>query len=267
MSFQSFISQVLQEAAKIANAAFQKVAVVSVKDGDNNQVLTQTDLEIGKFIIQSIQKTFPNHNIIDEEAGIIDQKSSYTWTVDPIDGTSNFASGLPTYGIMIGLLEKNKAVAGGIILPFFNQLYFGQKELGVFCNGQKVHVTNERKLLNSLIAYGIDGHQESPEKTIKESALLAKIILNIRNLRSTNSAYDMVQVAVGRYGGFLNQTSKIWDNVAFQPIIEEAGGVMTDFWGQPMDYSNPLARARENYTLCAAAPELHRQLQKIIHLE
>src|SRR3989344_8571306 len=175
----------------------------------------------------------------------MDKKSKYTWVVDPIDGTSNFANGLPTYGIMMGLLEDDKAIAGGIVLPAFDQLYVAQKGEGAFCNGQKIRVTSETRLLSSLVAYGIDGHQEDPQKTMKEAEILAKIILNIRNLRTTNSAYDMVQVPAGRYGAFLNRTTKIWDNVALQPIVEEAGGIVTDFWGKPMDYSNPLERVQE----------------------
>lgn len=264
-SYTEFLSQILKEASQIANRNFGKVSSSSIKTGDNNQVLTETDIEIGKLLVSKLQETYPNYNIIDEEAGIIDKQSEYTWIVDPIDGTSNFANGLPTYGIMIGLLKGNEAIAGGIVLPAFDQVYIGEKGNGAFCNGEQLHVTSEKRLLSSLIAYGIDGHQEDPEKTIQEAALLAKIILAIRNLRSTNSAYDLVQVAAGRYGAILNQTSKIWDNVAIHIIIEEAGGVVTDFWGGPMDYSNPLQKIENNYTICAGSPELHKQLQEIIH--
>lgn len=260
-----FIQQTLRDAAEIANRNFGKVSASTTKTGDNNQVLTETDLAIGSLIVQKIQTTYPDYNIIDEEAGVIDKKSPYTWVVDPIDGTSNFANGLPTYGIMMGLLHNDQAIAGGIILPAFDQLYVAEKGKGAFCNQERIRVSSETRLLSSLIAYGIDGHQEAPELTLSEVATLAKIILNIRNLRTTNSAYDMVQVAAGRYGAFLNQTSKIWDNVALQPIIEEAGGVMTDFWGKPMDYASPLTKAQQNFTICAGAPELHKQLQEIIH--
>ncbi len=264
IDYTKFIQETLQSAAEIANHSFGKV-VASIKTGDNNQVLTQTDLAVGKFIVKKIQAIYPDYNIIDEEAGVIDKKSIFTWVVDPIDGTSNFANGLPTYGIMIGLLEGSQAIAGGIVLPAFDQLYSAQKGMGAFCNHQKIQVTEEVRLLSSLIAYGIDGHQEDPNKTMSEVAVLAKIILNIRNLRTTNSAYDMVQVPAGRYGAFLNQTTKIWDNVAIQPIVEEAGGVVTDFWGKPLDYSNPLTRTQENFTICAGSPKLHKQLQEIIH--
>lgn len=77
----------------------------------------------------------------------------------------------------------------------------------------------------------------------------------------------MAQTVCGKYGAMLNRTTKIWDNVALQPIIEEAGGIVTDFWGNQMDYSNALIRLNENFTICAASPELHKQLQEIIHKE
>lgn len=260
----NFLITTLSSASKIANENFGKVTNTT-KQGDNNQVLTETDIAIGKHIVEQIQKSYPKYNIIDEEAGIIDNKSNYTWVVDPIDGTSNFASGLPTYGIMIGLLKDSTPIAGGISLPAFDQLFIAEKGCGATCNGQKIHVSDEVNPLSTLVSYGIDGHQEAPEKTMKESELLGRIILNIRNLRTTNSAYDMAHVCDGKYGAYLNQTTKIWDNVALQPIIEEAGGLVTDFWGKPMNYSNPLLRAEENFTILAGSPTIHKKLLEIIN--
>lgn len=208
MQYRDFIIKVLSEAAEIAKKNFGKVSGI-VRGADNNQVLTEADLEIGKFIITKVIENYPEHNIIDEEAGIVDNNSKYTWVIDPIDGTSNFANGLPTYGIMLGLLEDDKPVAGGVALPYFSEIYFVEKGKGAFCNGEKIKVSKETNLLNALVAYGIDGHQENPEITAVEIKILEKIILNIRNLRSSNSAYDAMLLAKGKYGGLLNQSSKI----------------------------------------------------------
>lgn len=264
MTYSKFIKQSLTAAADIARAKFGKVEH-TVKTGDNNQVLTEADIAIGQLLLSRIQTEFPKHNIIDEEAGVIDQGSRYTWVVDPIDGTSNFAAGLPHYGIMIGLLDGATPVAGGIALPSFNEIYVTEKGQGAWCGDQQIHVTDEPRLSNMLVAYGIDGHQEQPDLTRQEVKILGEIVLNIRNLRVSNSVYDIIQVAAGKYGAFLNQTSKIWDNVAPQILIEEAGGIYTDFWGKPMDYSAPTTRADQNFTCCMAAPKLHQQLQSIIH--
>jgi len=263
MYYSKFIENALKEASKIADENFGEVESVT-KEGDNNQVLTETDLAISKHLIDAVKETYPGHNIISEEAGVVDNNSTLTWVIDPIDGTSNFSQGLPFFGVMIGLLDKDAPVAGGVALPYFNEIYLAEKGKGAFCNGEKIAVTNNLKLLSALVAYDIDGHQENPEITYEESETLAEIILNIRNLRTSNSAYDMVMVAKGRYGAYLNKTTKIWDNVAPQIVIEEASGIYTDFLGKPIDYSNPLQKVGLNFTVCAASPELHKQIQAVI---
>ncbi len=262
--FSSFIETVLASSAEIALSHFGSVSTTQ-KGSDINQVLTQADLEIGRHIIAAISQRFPQHNIIDEEAGVIDNQSSITWVVDPIDGTSNFAAGLPTYGVMMGVMIDGEPVAGGISLPAFNQVYVAQQGRGAFCNGEKVVVNPEQELSKMLIAYGIDGHRENPSKTVAEMNVLSSIILNCRNIRTTNSAYDMVQIPAGRYGAYLNQSTKVWDNVALQPLVEEAGGIVTDFWGVPLDYTHTLTNPEQNMTICVASPTLHAQLQTLIH--
>lgn len=263
--YQEFIEKVLQESSDIARNSFGKTSSISIKDGDNNQILTETDLAIGKLIVGQIKESFPTHNIIDEEAGVIVNNSEFTWVVDPVDGTSNFANSMPLYGIMVGLLQQDSPIAGGIVLPAFNELYVAEKGKGAYCNGAKIQATKEQNLLKVLVAYGIDGHQEDPNITYDETKILSEIVLNIRNLRSSNSAFDAAMVARGNYGGSLNRTSKIWDNVAQQIVLEEAGCTYTDFFGNKIDYSNPVSKANDNFTFCAAPPALHAALQKIIH--
>jgi myo-inositol-1(or 4)-monophosphatase len=264
--YQDFITSVLEEASNIARSHFGKVSGVA-KGSDNNQVLTETDVEIGQYIIGRIQQQFPTHNIIDEEAGVIEKSSEYTWVIDPIDGTSNFANGVAEYGTLLGLLKADTPIAGGMSLPSFHELYVAEKGSGAFCNDKSIKVTEEQTLLSCLIAYGIDGHQEDPERTHEEAAMLGNIILGIRNLRSSGSAYDAAMVAKGCYGVSAAQTSKIWDNVGPHIILEEAGATYTDFLGNPMDYTDPLHKAEQNYTWCAAPPSLHQQMQSIIHAE
>jgi myo-inositol-1(or 4)-monophosphatase len=263
MQYQSFVTNVLEQAANIAKEQFGKVKT-STKTNDNNQVLTETDLQVGELLVQKIQEKYPSFNIIDEEAGVINHQSEFTWVIDPIDGTSNFANGIPTYGILLGLLQNGNPLAGGMVLPSFDEIYYAEKNQGAYLNQQRIQVTKSDKLLDNLLAYGIDGHQENPQLTIQECDLLAQIILKIRNLRTSNSAYDFAMVAKGAYGAYLNQTSKIWDNVAPQIIIEEAGGIYTDFKGQALDYSNPPTRVEQNFNMLACASGLHQQILEII---
>ena len=265
MEFADFITEVLKNASEIARKNFGKTSSFSTKAGDNNQVLTQTDLEIGKLIVTKIQQAFPAHSIIDEEAGVIDNNSEFVWVVDPIDGTSNFANGIPLYGTMFRLLKHDLPIVGGVSLPYLHEIYVAEKGNGAFCNGEKIAATTETDLLKTLVAYGIDGHQENPQLTYDEVKTLSEIILNVRNLRSSNSVFDLMQVARGRYGAVLNRTSKIWDNVAPQIILEESGCVYTDFFGQPIDYKNSTKRADDNFTFCVAPSFLQKRLQEIIH--
>jgi len=262
MEFTHFIRQVLDEAQDISLTHLGNVKG-ETKD-DKNQVLTEADIAVGKHIIERIKTEFPDHNIIDEEAGVIDNKSEYTWVIDPIDGTSNFAAGTALWGIYMGLLKNYKPIAGGTALPAFGEIYVAEKGQGVTCSGVAIRASEEPELLNVLVAYGIDGDHEHPENTKKELQTVADIAVQVRNLRNSGSAYDHMQVARGRYGASLNRVSKIWDNVAQQVIMTEAGCKYTDFHGNEMDYSKGLIDPEANYTLCSAPPHLHAELQSII---
>lgn len=264
MDFLGFIKINLEKASEIAMSNFGK-APSTVKGNDANAVLTETDLEIGKMIVDNIKNNFPDHNIIDEETGVVDRKSNFTWIIDPIDGTSNFAAGLPFFGTQIALLKNDIPVVGGINLPFFKEIYLSEKGKGTFCNEEKLTVANEKNLLSALLSYGIDSHLGNPDFTDKEMKILGRLVNNIRNLRSTNSCYDGMMVARGKIGAYLNQSMRIWDIVPLQVVIEAAGGIVTDFYGEKPNYKNHLKRNEEHFTFCAAPPILHDKLQKIIH--
>lgn len=264
MDYRTFITDQLTAAAKIALEYFEKVTG-TVKAGDSNQVFTEADIAVGKHLVAAVQAAYPGHNIIDEEAGIIDNGSRYTWVIDPIDGTSNFAVGSPDYGIMIGLLEDATPIAGGVVSPAHGKLFVATKGEGTTCNGKPVHATSEPHLINVLVSFGIDGNQAHPERTIEECRVLADLVLAVRNIRNSGSeAIDPMYVAEGRYGGRINLTSKIWDNVGPQIIAEEAGALWTDIAGNPIDYRHPTERASQNFTVCVAPPQLHKQLLAVI---
>lgn len=263
MDYLRFIQENLVEASTIATSYFGKTHS-TIKDHDANQVVTEADVAVGKFLIDKIKEFTPSYNIIDEEAGVTDNNSKFTWTIDPIDGTSNFAASLPMYGVMIGLLYEDKPLAGGIVLPFYKEIYLAEHGKGATCNGLDIKVSEEKILSDVLVAYGIDGNLKEPEKTKKELVFLDDLILKIRNYRNSNSCFDLMMVARGRIGAWLNRTSKVWDNVAPQIIIEEAGGRYTNFIGNDINYTNILKESQKNFTTCVAPPVLHDQLQAII---
>ena len=263
MDYQMFLLKTLTDASHIARERFGNVSSTR-KYGDPNQVITEADREISSMMIAEIQRTYPTHNILDEEAGIFDNASAYTWVIDPIDGTSNFAQASPLYGCMLGLLKEHEPVAGGFALPAFHEIYTAEKGKGAYCNQQRVRVQDDQELLSALIAYGIEGDQEDSNRTRQECELLADILLACGSVHTSGSVFDAAMVAKGVYGGFLYRNCKIWDNVAQHLLLEEAGALYTDFFGQPIDYSHPLTKATETFHFCAAPPAFHRQLQQII---
>lgn len=265
MNYLDFLSTELKAAGKTAESYFGKVSGTT-KPGDPNQVLTEADLAIGKQLVAAVQTAYPDHNIIDEEAGVIDNHSRYTWVIDPVEATSNFAVGLPYYGIMVGLLEDTTPIAGGIIAPAMDLLYLAEKGKGAACNGRPIRVSTETDLLKMLVSFGIDSQRKHPDQTFKDCQRLAEVVLACRNVRNSGcEALDPMYVAEGRYGGRVNLSSKIWDNVGPQVIAEEAGALWTQVDGSPMDYSNPLSRMSHNYTFCVAPPALHKQLISLMN--
>lgn len=263
MDYTGFLEEQLRAAAVIALGYFGKVTG-AVKPDDNNQVLTEADVAVGKHLVAAVQQRFPDHNIIDEEAGVVDKGSEYTWVIDPIEATSNFAAGMNEYGIMVGLLKGDTPFAGGIIVPAYDRLYLAQKGQGATCNGRAIHVTSEANLSNVLMSFGIDSNQGNPDQTIRECRMLADLILAVRNMRNSGcEAVDPMFVAEGKLGARINMAGKIWDNVAPQIIAEEAGAIWTDAYGDRLDYSNPTKQVDRNFTFCVASPALHKRLVAI----
>lgn len=263
MKYTNFIKECLEEASQIALDGYGKVES-KIKSESNMQVLTETDLEIGQLLIGKIKSAYPDHNIIDEETGVIDNKSQFTWTIDPIDGTANYASKIPMYGTMLGLLENDSPIAGGIVLPEFKEMYYAEKDCGAFCNNEKISVSQITNLDRNFVAYLVGTHI-SEEAHLEQIEVLKKLIPNVMSLRTSNcTAFDGAFVASGRYGVAMNTKSYIWDCVPLHIIIEEAGGICTNFHGEKIDYSNATKKSKQYFSFCCGAKELHIQVQKIL---
>lgn len=264
MSYSDFITSSLNQAADEARQYFGHVSGYT-KPGDPTQVLTEADLAIGKLLVEAVRKSYQDHNIIDEESGVTDNGSRYTWVIDPIEATSNFAAGLPDYGIMIGLLDGANPIAGGIIAPTYDRLYLAEKGRGATCNDQPIHASNESDLSKMLVSISLNVPKDDGAQLQAAARLLANVVAAARNFRNTDcEAIDPMYVAEGRYGGRVNLTSRIWDNVAPQIICQEAGAFWTDISGSPIDYTNPLSLVDKNFAFCAAPPALHEQLIAIL---
>jgi myo-inositol-1(or 4)-monophosphatase len=253
----------LQESGKLVMNQFGKIQPFQVKEY-NASIVTEVDLASENLIISIITSDFPEHNIVAEETGFRDHNSSYTWIIDPIDGTSNFAVGLPWFGILICLMKDFDPILSGVYLPFYNKMYVAEKNKGAVCNEKKIKCSLEKELRNVLIAYSLD-FSNNDKKLDQEMKFMREFVKHSRNLRATNSVLDMCYTAEGRLGASINQTCKIWDIAAPYLIAQESGAIVTDFFNRPLDFHFDSSTYLKNFDYLIANTHIHRRLNEIIY--
>jgi myo-inositol-1(or 4)-monophosphatase len=214
--------------------------------------------------MQIVSEAFPSHNLLGEETGFQNKNSEYTWVVDPIDGTSNFAAGLPWFGVIICVMKDFKPEIAGCFLPVQNQMYFAKKDKGASLNGKPISVSKESELKNILVAYSLD-YSDEPGKTETEVQIIKRLVEHVRNLRSANCLLDLCFTADGKLGACINQTTKIWDIAGPGLIIEEAGGKVSDLNGNACDYSVNESNYDRNFKIVGSNKVLHPKVIEIIN--
>jgi myo-inositol-1(or 4)-monophosphatase len=225
----------LRAAGEVQLGYFEKQFEIAQKESQSS-VVTVADIESEKVIIDIIRTGFPGHNIVSEECGVVNNNSEFTWVVDPLDGTSNFAAGIPWFGVLIALLKGAEPVMGGAFLPVSNVIYIAETGKGAYRNNKLMPVLAKRDLKDSLFGFGID-FSDDDGYLDKGVGLYRRVIKGARNVRSTNSLLDFLYVAEGRFGGAVNMNTMIWDIAAPQLIISEVGGVMKSIDGGNIRYS------------------------------
>jgi len=202
---------------------------ISHKDGINNLV-TEADHASEKAIFDTIRESFPDHFILSEEAGEIIMDSEYKWIIDPIDGTINFAHGIPICCVSIGIEHKGEMIMGAVYNPFLKEFFFAEKGGGAYLNEEKIHVSKQNEVIKACLVTGFpytyidmpNGPLECFERFIRKG-------IPVRRLGS--AAMDLCWVAAGRFDGFYEHKLNAWDSAAGFLIVEEAGGRVTDFNG------------------------------------
>lgn len=257
-----FILKVLREAGMVCMKGFGHVKNIQQKQ-DQSDIVTDVDLASEKKIVSHIKARFPGDTIVAEETGYHAGTGKGTWVIDPIDGTSNFAAGVPWFGIMVAYLEEGSVMASGIYLPAMDELYYAERGRGAYCNGKRIRVSTRQNLRESLIAYGIE-YDTDPEMVEQEARLMGRLVSVCRNVRTTNSAVDDCYVACGRFGGSLFQYNMVWDVAAPSLIVEEAGGVYTDIYGNRLDFRISETSYLRTYTSIAASVGIHAELLPLI---
>ncbi|MCC5065802.1 MULTISPECIES: inositol monophosphatase family protein [Xanthomonas] len=235
----------------------------AVAKGDQFNVVTEADIGAERLILDGLHRAFPNHSTIAEESGVkLHPESPYTWVVDPLDGTSNYAAGLPWYGVLIALMRDATPELGVMYLPESSELFVAERGRGAFLNGQRIRVTEETELSNVLWAYGMDAPDELHEQ--RDGRLLFDVLRSVRNLRTTNSLVDSAFTCTGRLGGMLNRSTRLWDIAAPSLVVQESGGLYTTITGDLLSFDLTETAHDKEYAVLAGAPALHRQVAKLV---
>ncbi len=194
-----------------------------------HEILTKCDLMSEKIIIDTIKKNFPEHQILSEEKGDNKKRSNYLWTIDPIDGTTNFSIHNPLWSITLGLSYKNEIIFGIILAPMLDELYIAEKGKGAFLNGRKIMIKKSSK--DKVINTFCHGSKESDiKKAIKYYSHQKLNKLDCRQLGS--AAIELAYVASSRIDSILIPGANSWDVTAGALLVREAGGKVSDFQGK-----------------------------------
>lgn len=248
------LKSILLQAVKAGGAVMQQyfngAFKISNKEGLNNLV-TEADHASEKAIIDTIKKHYPEHSILSEEIGSLAMDSSYTWIIDPIDGTVNFANGIPLCCVSIGIEHNGVIILGAVYNPFLNELFFAEKGEGATLNDEPISVSQKTDLLSSCLVTGFPyTFLDQPNGPLDIFAKLIRLGIPVRRLGS--AAIDLCWVAAGRFDGFYEHKLNAWDSAAGFLIVEEAGGTVSDFSGQPYSPHQP--------QIVATNGKVHQQL-------
>jgi myo-inositol-1(or 4)-monophosphatase len=256
------MQELLVESVRAAGAVlldhFGRTGEVRQKENQSS-IVTAADVAAEKRIVEMIRARFPEHNILAEESGFENQGSAYTWVIDPLDGTSNFAAGIPWFGVLLAVLEHNRPILGAAYLPVPGTLYFSEAGQGVFRDGVRVWTTDETRLSHVLCACGLDASGDLAS-TRRDVELLTRLVSRVRNVRFTNCLLDICLTVDGRLGGWINHGAKIWDIAPASLMLPEAGGLMTDRQGREIRFQLGGEPPDRDYVVVAASRALHPQI-------
>jgi len=220
---------------------------------------TATDLSIEAALRGLLAGLTPDIPLLGEERGGVDIGAPLFWTLDPVDGTINFAQGMPLCGISLALVNQGRAVIGAIELPFLGQSYRAVAGHGVRCNGEAVRVSSSGSLAGAVIAFGDfavgSGAGDINRDRLKVIKALSSRVMRVRMLGS--AAVDLAWVASGRLHASVIFSNKAWDMQAGALLVREAGGVVCDLDGSMHDVFSA--------STIAASPALKKDLLELLN--
>ena len=218
-----------RSAGNIIIRSLQHVEHLEVTTKGRNDFVTDVDRLAEQEIISVIHKSYPDHAILAEESG--EQGHSETiWIIDPLDGTANFLHGFPHYCVSIGVMVRGRIEHGVIYDPLREELFTASRGAGAQLNDRRLRVTKQKTLAGSLIATGFPFkyHEHFPAYLATFNAVFPEVS-DLR--RGGSAALDLAYVAAGRVDAYWELGLQKWDLAAGVLLIEEAGGVVSDFTG------------------------------------
>ncbi len=191
-------------------------------------IVTEIDKRSEEKIIAFIQESYPAHAILAEESGRSEAQSDYLWIIDPLDGTTNYAQGLPIFSISIALAYRGQTILGLVYAPILDELYYAVRGRGAFLNDWPIHVAAKTNLLDSVLATGFP--YDVAEHPVNNIDYFTRLLPKTRAIRRFGSAaYDLASVACGRFDGYWELNLSPWDVAAGILLVEEAGGIVRPF--------------------------------------
>jgi myo-inositol-1(or 4)-monophosphatase len=220
-------------------------------------LVTEADLAVEQDVRDRVARNFPSHVFLGEEGAqsAPTSDSPYRWIVDPIDGTTNFAHGLPLFCVSIALEISGRVEVGVVYVPVGDELFTAERGEGARLNGRRIHVTRETELIDSLLVTGFPVQTDTAQD--EQLAIFGEFLSRARAVRRLGSAaLDLAWVAAGRFDGFWERSLHGWDVAAGALLVEEAGGRITDFEGGSFDHFGG--------QILASNGRIHSQLLEIV---
>lgn len=219
-------------------------------------LVTEVDKESEDYLLGRIRVEFPHDTVLSEESGRLDGREEAMWFIDPLDGTTNYAHGLPLFAVSIGYAVGGQMQAGVVYNPIHEELFSAERGRGAWLNGERIQVSQVDELMQSLLVTGFPYDLlDSERNNLDNFAIFSRRSQAVRRLGS--AALDCCYVAAGRFDGYWELKLRAWDIAAGGLIATEAGAVVTDARGQP-DYLKP------PYDILMANPALHPQILAVL---
>lgn len=225
----NILETIVREAGKIALAQFNDLQHLKIAQKSPRDFVTEADVAVEKFLKQTLTRQFPEYGFWGEESGQSENQAQ-RWIVDPIDGTHSFAKGQYFWSISVALEINHELIFGVVYAPALDDYYCAKKDQGAYKNGQKICVSNETDLGNSMIATGfacLRSYLE--ENNLQRFCRIAQKTTGQRRFGS--AAMDLCLVADGQVDAFWEQELNLYDVAAGALIVLEAGGTVTNFKG------------------------------------